>query len=63
MFSDVFLSGDVVPVSLTNVGVVYLFDLKDKINCTLFTDACLINYDGNSDLQLSCGVKASYRKR
>lgn len=63
MFSDVFLSGEITPVSLSDVGVSYSFDLPGKINCTLFADACLIYYDSNTDIQLSCGAKASYRKR
>ncbi|MBP5162471.1 MAG: hypothetical protein ILP16_05785 [Spirochaetales bacterium] len=63
MFSDVFLSGDVVPVSLTDAGVRYSYDLMDSLNCTLFADACLICCDSSTDIQVSCGVRASYRKR
>ena len=63
MFSDVLLSGEITPVSVSDAGVRYSFDLPRKIDCTLYADACLIYYDSNMDIQLSCGAKVSYRKR
>ena len=60
MFSDEFLSDDISLISISNVGMEYSFNIREKLSAVAFVDTCIIHNEKGTDLQIACGVKTSY---